>query len=87
MIATVCEKKSQKGGVTLWRESAYDSSGNDLRTGLYVLWLHIVYVDHTRGADSKKNLEYCRAYVERESFTCVYVCVFDFEQGSLLLNS
>ena len=47
MIATVCEKKSQKRGVTLWRESAYDSSGNDLRTRLCVLWLHIVYVDHT----------------------------------------
>ena len=50
------KKITKKGSdVELWRESTYDSSGIDLRTGLYVLWLHIVYVDHTRGTDSKKT--------------------------------
>ena len=44
------KKVTKKGSdVELWRESAYDSDGIDLHTGLYVLWLRNVYVDHTRG--------------------------------------
>ena len=36
--APVCQKKSEKNrsDVELWRESAYDSDGIELPTGLYV---------------------------------------------------
>ena len=38
--APVCQKNEKKrSGVELWRESAYDSNGIGLHTGLYVLWL------------------------------------------------
>ena len=39
--APVCQKicKKKRSDVELWRESAYDSNGIGLHTGLYVLWL------------------------------------------------
>ena len=38
--ASVDKKRGGKGSdVELRRESAYDSNGTDLHTGLYVLWL------------------------------------------------
>ena len=36
-FAKKCKKK--RSDVELWRESAYDSNGTGLHTGLYVLWL------------------------------------------------